>query len=589
VRALVSEPVVRRLTAILVADVAGYSRLVGSDEEGTLAQWKAHWAVLIEPKVKENRGRIARITGDGLLVEFSSVVDALRCAVDIQRGMVGRNATVPQERRIVFRMGINFGELIIDGGDFWGDGVNIAARLETLAEPGGICVSGRVQEDALGKLNVSFEDAGEQQLKNITRPVRVYRVRLEPAVKPVPPPPLHGKPSIAVLPFKTLSGDPEQDYFADGVVEDIIAALSRMHWLFVIARNSSFNYKGRVVDVKQVGRELGVRYILEGSVRKAATRVRISVQLFDSATGAHLWADRFDSAFADIFDLQDRVTTSVLSAIAPRLEQAEIERAKKKPTDSLDAYDYFLRGMASFHQWTKEANLQALSLFSRATELDPEYASAYGLAAWCYVQSKLNGWMADQSHAIAEVSYLGRRAAELGRDNAIALCWGGHALAEVVHDLDGGVAFINRALLLNPNLAPAWYFSGWVMGYLGEPDVSIEHVARAMRLSPLDPLMFGMQTAMAWAHFNAGRFDEASAWAQKAFVEQPRYSPALRIVAASNAMAGRLQVAQKAMARLRELDPGLRLSDVNDLAPLRRPEDAARFVEGLLKAGLPDA
>jgi TolB-like protein/Tfp pilus assembly protein PilF len=576
----------RRLAAILAADVAGYSRLMSVDEEGTLAALKACRRQLIDPKIAEHRGRIVKTTGDGALVEFVSAVDAVRCAMEIQCTISEHNAAIPEDRRIEFRIGINVGDIIVEGSDIYGDGVNIAARLEALAEPGGICVSGQVQENVEGKLNITFEDTGEQHLKNIARPVRVYRVRLDGAATTMPPA-LPKKPSIAVLPFQNLSGDSEQEYFADGVVEDIITALSRMRWLFVIARNSSFTYKGRAVDAKQVGHELGVRYLLEGSMRKAGTRVRISAQLIEAATGTHLWADRFDGAIEDIFDLQDQLTASVLSAIAPRLEQAEIERAKRKPTASLDAYDYFLRGMAHFHQWTREANNAAIRLFHRAVELDPDFASAYGLAAWCYVQRRLNGWVTDASQEIAEASRLARRAVELGKDDAVALCWGGHALAELVHDFDAGAAVIERALLLNPNLASGWYFSGWLKDRLGEPEVAIEHVARAMRLSPLDPLMFGMQTAMAWAHFTAGRYDEASSWADRAMVEQSNCAPTLRIAAASNALAGRLEKAQKAMARLREYDPTLRVSDLKGLS-LRRADVLAKFVEGLRMAGLPE-
>jgi len=318
-----AERVERKLTAILAADVAGYSRLMGADEEGTLAQLKAHRRALIDPKIAEHRGRIVKTTGDGILVEFASVVDALRCAVEVQRGMVERNAEVPQNKRIEFRVGIHQGDVIIEGGDMFGDGVNVAARLEALAEPGGICVSGRVQEDAEGKLEIAFENAGEQQLKNIARPVRVYRVRLSGAAGPSSRPalPLPDKPSIAMLPFQNMSGDPEQEYFADGIVEEIITALSRFQQLFVIARNSSFTYKGRAVDVKQVGRELGVRYVLEGSVRKAGNHERITGQLVDALTGAHLWADRFDGTLENIFELQDSVTASVVGAIAPKIEQ----------------------------------------------------------------------------------------------------------------------------------------------------------------------------------------------------------------------------------------------------------------------------
>jgi len=313
----------RRLAAILAADVAGYSRLMGADEEGTLASLKVYRREIIDPKIREHRGRIVRIIGDGLLVEFASVITAVRWAVEVQRAMGERNAGLPQEKRIEFRIGINAGDIIIDGTDIWGDGVNVAARLEALAEPGGICVSGRVQEDIHGSIEIGFEDIGEQQLKNIARPVRVYRVLLNGATKATPVLQSPHRPSIAILPFNNMSGDPEQEYFADGMVEEITTALSRTRWLFVIARNSSFTYKGRAVDVKQVGREMGVRYVLEGGVRKSADRVRITAQLIDASTGAHLWADRFDGSLEDIFELQDQVTASVVGAIAPRLEQAD--------------------------------------------------------------------------------------------------------------------------------------------------------------------------------------------------------------------------------------------------------------------------
>jgi TolB-like protein/tetratricopeptide (TPR) repeat protein len=584
---LAGERVERRLMAILAADVAGYSRLVGADEEGTLAQWKAHWREFIDPKIKEHTGRIVRITGDGLLVEFASVLSAVRCAVEIQRAMVERNAAIPQEKRIEFRMGINVGDIIIDGTDMWGDGVNVAARLEALSEPGGICVSSRVHEDVCGRMDVAFEDTGERQLKNIARPVRVYRVRLNGTAQ-ASAPALPNKPSIAVLPFNNMSGDPEQEYFADGVVEEIITALSRMRWLFVIARNSSFTYKGRAVDVKHVGRELGVRYVLEGGVRKAANRVRITAQLIDAVTGTHLWADRFEGALGDIFDLQDQVTGSVVGAIAPKLQQAEVERAKRKPTESLDAYDYFLRGVASLHLWTKEGNTEALRLFNKAIEIDADFSSAYGMAAWCYAERKSERWMLDRVRETGEAAWMARKAAEVGRDDAIALARGGFALAYVVHDVDAGAAFIDRALLLNPSLAEAWHFSGWVRIYLGEPNLAIEHFAHAMRLSPLDPLTFIVQMGTAFAHFFAGRYDDASSWAEKALREKPEYHPALRVAAAANALAGRMDEAHSAIVRSRRLYPTPHISNLKNQIPLRRPEDLARYADGLRKAGLPD-
>jgi TolB-like protein/Tfp pilus assembly protein PilF len=407
--------------------------------------------------------------------------------------------------------------------------------------------------------------------------------------KPTAPPhAVPDRPSIAVLPFQNMSGDPEQEYFADGVVEDIITALSRMRWLFVIARNSSFTYKGRAVNMKQVSSELGVRYVLEGSVRRAANRVRVTGQLIDASTGAHLWGGRFEGAIEDIFNLQDQMTASVVGALGPKLEQAEIERAKHKPTESLDAYDYYLRGMASFYQQTKDANSEALALFYKAIEIDPDFASAHAMAAWCYTWRKINGWMSDRVQEIAEGARLARRAVKVGKDDAVALARGGHALGFLVGDLDSGVAFTDRALLLNSNLAAAWVLSGLLRFYRGETDVAIEHLARAMRLSPLDPTLYQMQVGTGFAHLLAGRFDDASSWAEKAFREEPNYLPAAAVTAASHALAGRLEEAREAMARLRQIDPALRLSNLKDWFPIRRPDHFAKWAEGLRKAGLPE-
>ena len=399
---------------------------------------------------------------------------------------------------------------------------------------------------------------------------------------------LPDSPSIAALPFLNLSGDPEQEYFADGVVEDIITELSRIRWLFVIARNSSFTYKGRAVDVKQVGRELGVRYVLEGSMRKAANRVRITGQLIDTSTGAHLWAERFEGTLDDIFDLQDQITTNVVGAIAPQLERAEIERAKRKPTESLDAYDYYLRGMANLHRGTKEAVNESLTLFYKAIELDPDFASAHGMAAWCYFWRKLNGWMTNREKEIAEGARLARRAVELGKDDAVALARSGHVLGHLVGDLDGGIALIDRALVLNPNLAAAWFLGGFLRIWRGEPDDAIERFARAMRLSPLDSEMYRMQAGTAMAHLLAGRFDIASSWAEKALRELPSFLIVAGIIAASHALTGRMDDARRAMQHMRQLDPALRISNLKDWLPLQRPEHLATFADGLRKAGLPE-
>ncbi|HEX2891412.1 MAG TPA: winged helix-turn-helix domain-containing protein [Vineibacter terrae] len=399
-------------------------------------------------------------------------------------------------------------------------------------------------------------------------------------------PALVDKPSLAVLPFLNLSGDPEQDYFIDGVVEDITSAMSRMRWLLVIARNSSFTYKGRAVDVKQVGRELGVRYVLEGGMRKADNRVRITGQLVDAATGAHIWADRSEGTLDDIFALQDQMATSVVGAIAPQIERAEIERAQRKPTESLDAYDFYLRGMASFHRGSRTAIDAALPLFHRAIQLDPDFASAYGMAAWCHFWRKINGWMTDRPRESAEGARLARRAVELGKDDAVALTRGGHALGHFGGDLSRSIALLDRALVLNPNLLAAWYLGGFQRIARGDHDDAIERLTHAMRLSPLDPEMIRIQTGMALANLFAGRFDAASSWAEKAFRELPTFLLVVGIIAASHALAGRIDEAQRAMRHFRQLDPELRISNLKDWFRLHRPEDLATLKDGLERAGL---
>jgi len=443
-------------------------------------------------------------------------------------------------------------------------------------------------------------DTGEEQRLIRTVPRKGFRfvgvvtceaenvkdVRGSTATTPKPLP-LPDKPSIAVLPFDNMSGDREQEYFADGMVEEIITALSRFRQLFVIARNSTFTYKGRAVDVKQVGRELGVRYVLEGSVRRSDNRVRIAAQLIDATTATHLWADRFDSAIENVFDLQDRLTATVVGAVAPQLQQAEIERAKRKPTESLDAFELFFRGMANFYQWTLEGTNEALRLFHRAVELDPDFASAYGAAAYCHVWRKFNGGTVNFEQEMGEARRLARRAVDLGQDDAVALTFGGYTLAHAVGDVEGAAAFIDRALTLNPNLAGAWHYSGQTKIWLGEPDIAIEHLAIAMRLSPLDPFKHYRQSLTALAHLCAGRYDEACMWSEKSLQGGPNTASGYRIAAASNALVGRIEKAQKIAERLRQFDPGFRVSSLKDL-PFRRPEDFARYEDGLRKAGLPE-
>ena len=440
--------------AILAGDVAGYSRLMGTDEEGTLARLNAHRRELLEPKIAEHRGRIVKRTGDGILIEFGSAIDAARCAIEQQRGMAQRNAQEPADRRIELRIGIHVGDIIIDEGDIFGDGVNIAARLEGIAEPGGICVSDDTFRQVRGKIDATFEDAGEQQLKNIELPVRVYRINLDKTeLKTQKISASTEGPSIAVLPFQNMSGDPEQEYFVDGIVEDIITGLSRMKWLFVIARNSSFAYKGRSVDVKQVGRGLGVRYVLEGSLRKAPDRIRITCQLIETANGTHVWAERYDRPLGNIFEVQDEITLSVVGAIEPSLRQAEIERAKRKRPDSLDAYDLYLRALPHAQVAMPGDGEKALLWLHKSLALEPDYPAAHALAAWCYEQRYLRGGM-HEADKVAALQHA-RAALAAGADDATTLATAGFVIGLVEHDYEAAMNAIDRALVLNGSSALA--------------------------------------------------------------------------------------------------------------------------------------
>jgi TolB-like protein len=573
---LATERVERRLTAILAADVAGYSRLMGADEEGTLAQLKAHRKALFDPKISEHRGRIVKTTGDGMLVEFASVVDALRCAVEVQRGMAERNAEVPQEKRIEFRVGINVGDIIIDRDDIFGDGVNVAARLEGLAEPGGICVSGRVQEDAQGKLEIAFENAGEQPLKNIARPVRVYRVLLDAAATTRPVLTLPDKPSIAVLPFQNMSGDPEQEYFADGMVEDIITALSRIKWLFVIARNSSSTYKGQAVDVKQVGRELGVRYVLEGSVRRVADRVRITGQLIDAASDAHLWADHFDGSFEDIFQLQDNVAASVAGVIEPALQEAELRRSAQRPTSDLTAYDLYLRARAELRPWEKEGVLRALDLFGQACERDPRYGPALGFAAICHQLLHVSGWTDDLEASRRQALDFARRALRVAEDDPGVLANAAYVIGYFGEDIPGALALIDRALELNPSFAFGWQRSGWLRLWAAQLDLAIKHFETSMRLSPRESRA-GPHMGIGVAHFFLRRLDEAQAMLSLSLQERPSWAPTHRFLASCYAQMGRLDEAQAIVKRLRDITPVV----VPSATHWRNPEHREFYLEGL--------
>jgi TolB-like protein/class 3 adenylate cyclase len=579
----------RRLAAILAADVAGYSRLIEADEEGTLNRLKALRAEVIDPKIAGHHGRIVKTTGDGLLVEFASVVDALRCAAELQTAIAENNAPLPSDRRIEFRIGINVGDIVVEDGDIFGDGVNVAARLEGLADPGGICVSARVREDAAGRLDLAFEDMGEQALKNIARPVRAYRV-VRSGGSALPQPSsglaLPDKPSIAVLPFANMSGDPEQEYFADGMVEEIITALSRIRWLFVIARNSSFTYKGRAVDVKQIGRELGVRYVLEGSVRKGGNRVRITAQLIDATNGAHLWADRFDGLLEEVFELQDKVAISVAGVIEPTLRQSEIERARRKRPDSLDAYDLYLRALPyAFVSMPEDAD-KALALLGKAIELEPDFAAAHAIIAFCHEQRYLRGGMQEETR-IAALRHA-RHAIAAGGDDAAALATAGFVIAVTGHDYEAALTAFDRSFALSSSSALALGYSSIVRAWKGDDAIAVEQANRAFRLSPFDPLIYLPYVGLAYAHFAAGRFEETVAAASLATQSNPRFSVPQILHAAALGCLDRSEDARIALQRLIELVPGITVATAILSARYVDPKNIAALENALRRAGLPE-
>jgi TolB-like protein/class 3 adenylate cyclase len=587
----------RRLVAVLAADVAGYSRLMGADEEGTLAQLKACRKALVDPKIAEHRGHIVKTTGDGMLVEFASAVDAARCAVEVQRRRAKQNTNVPPDARIEFRIGIHVGDIMVDDNDIFGDGVNIAARLEGIAEPGGICISDDAQRQIRGKIELTFDDMGPQLLKNIAEPMRVWRVQIDKNSSSAPSKkatadagrhlPLPDKPSIAVLPFQNMSGDPEQEYFADGIVEDIITALSHFKSLFVIARNSSFTYKGKTVDIKQVGKELGVHYVLEGSVRKSAGRVRITGQLIDSLTGAHVWADRYDGRLEDVFDLQDEITAKVVSQLIAHVQASEIERANRKSTTSLDAYDCYWRGLAQHWNYTKSGTDAALAYFAKAAELDPSFSSSYAMAAVVYSGRRQNGWMVNIAKESAQAINLARRAIETGQTDGTALCRGGFILALLANELDFGAECTRRGLAMNPNFAGGWSYSAYVQLYLGEYDIALEHFGKNERLDPRDPGRRYLQLGTALSHFFLGDYKEAMRVTEKAIREFPTFASGWRVLAISSAMAGDIASANRATSKGLELDPSRTVSSLLPLLPLRRSSDLERYREAFLRAGFP--
>jgi len=596
----------RRLAAILAADVVGYSRLMGADDVATLQALKAHRREVVDPAIAAHNGRIVKTTGDGMLVEFGSVVDAVNCAMSVQQSMADRNTTTgtnpsnaKSTPRIVFRIGINVGDIIIDGNDIFGDGVNVAARVEAECEPGGVYLSANSFEQIRSKTSFAFDDMGERHLKNIERPIRVYSVRAVEAKvatqshehaamldkgKPLP---LPEKPSIAVLPFQNMSGDPEQEYFADGMVEDITTALSRFQSLFVIARNSSFAYKGKVVDIRQVGRELGVRYVLEGSVRKAGGRVRITGQLIEAATDRHIWADRFDGRLEDIFDLQDQVTMSVVGLIAPKLEQAEIERAKQKPTDSLDSYDFYLRGTELVSTRTLAPLPEALELFKKAFEQDPNYAAAYAMAAWTMLLQQAISGVPLAAEMRSDAIRLANLGATRGIDDAFALARSAHVLTYIGHEYDRGALLVEQAVALNPNLAMAWHSRGWVSLMCGEFERAIESFDRMIRLSPLDPLRVRAWNGISFSLFGLGRYEDGFVSGKKAIQFMPE-AQTIGAYIVNAVRAGHTEEAREAVAQLLQLQPDFRASHAQKAFPMRSQEAKDRIAAALKDAGLPE-
>jgi adenylate cyclase len=585
---MAEERLQRRLAAIMSADVVGYSRLMGLDEAGTLSRLNTLRRDLIDPAIAAHSGRIVKLMGDGALVEFASAVDAVTCALEIQRQLREHDASSSEADPIRFRIGINVGDVIIEGDDILGDGVNIAARIEGIAEPGGISISDDAWRQVQGKVAANFVDAGEQSLKNIARPVRVYRVELgtqSATERGAMALPLPDKPSIAVLPFNNMSGDPEQEYFTDGMVEDIITGLSRIKWLFVIARNSSFVYKGKAIDVKQIGRDLGVRYVLEGSVRRVADRVRITGQLIDAVSGAHVWAERYDRKSDDIFALQDEITLSVVGAIEPSLRLAEIERVQRKRPDSLDAYDLVLQAQPDVYSGMPDRATKALALLERALALNSNYALAHAFAAMSYHNRFLRAGLHEQDRT-ASIHHA-QAAMACGQDDALALTFAGFSIGMDANDRNSAFAAFDAALALSPSSALTYYCGSAILGWGGEAERAIEWAERAIRLSPFDPWRFAAYHALTLGHFHRGRYQEAADSAYKAVQANPGHSISRMLLAAPLVKLGRMDEARAAAAHVLELQPTFRyskqFSGVNCAPAL-----AASLGEALGETGLPE-
>jgi adenylate cyclase len=593
---LAGERVERRLAAVMAGDVAGYSRLMGRDEELTLAQLKTFRKTLVDPRIASHRGRIVKTTGDGMLVEFASAVDAARCGVEIQREMAQQNAEVPSELRIEFRIGIHVGDIIIDDNDIFGDGVNIAARLEGIAEPGGVCISDDAHRQIRGKIDVVFDDIGEQTLKNIAEPMRAWHIRLAgesgPAIRSNPSPiqvqalPLPDKPSIVVLPFDNMSAEPGQDYLADGIVEAITAALSCIRSFFVIARSSAFTYKGRTTNARDIGKELGVAYLLEGSVQKAGNRLRIIVQLIETAGGAHVWSSRFDGAIDDFFDLEDRITEQVAGALQPSIRIAEIERSRRKRPQDLGSYDFTMRAMPHVWAFEKAESARAIELLEKALAIDPAYPLALSLAGWCHAQRSVYNWAEDIAGSQAMARSLAERAAEISGDDPIILAVLG-AVHTFVRNHGTARVLLERAVALDPNAAWAWSRLGWLENYTDQPQKAIGNFERALRLSPIDPMNFNNYVGLGSSHEVAQEYDKAASFYRRALEERPNASWIYRHLASSLSGAGRIEEAKHALAEMMRYYPDLTVSKFKQ-AMVFSSTTMVRVADNLRKLGLPD-
>jgi adenylate cyclase len=582
----------RRLTAILAADVIGYSRLMAADESGTLTQIKAHRRELIEPKTGEHHGRVVKLMGDGTLMEFGSVVDAVKFATDVQKAMAERNSNVPPDRQIAYRIGINIGDIIVDGDDIYGDGVNVAARLEQLADPGGICVSRTVFNHIKNKLDVSFRDMGEQKLKNIPDAVHAYQINLShadigPAVADTDEPPLrHDRPSIAVLPFDNMSSDVEQDYFADGITEDIITELSRFMSLFVIARNSTFAFKGQSLDVKEVGRRLGVRYVVEGSVRRAGKRLRITAQLIDALNDAHVWAERYDRDLEDIFAVQDEVTQAIVTTIEPHLASSERERARRKPPENLGAWECYQRGLWHVYQHKAEDSAKGQALFRRAIEMDPGFAAPHAALGFSLYYEVVGGLVSDPGDRLPRALAEARAAVAADEWDA----FGHEVLGRILllhGEHDASIAAHETSLALNPNYANAHYGLAFALCFIGQPERAISELDEAQRLSPHDPLIWAFMTIKSFALTLLHRYDEALACAKKSQQWPNATVWAYFTEVVPLAHLGRIEEARAALERAFAIKPDLSTGFFGRIFHFKDSSEMSHVMAGLHEAGLP--